>query len=319
MSEDLTEPLKQYSKPDLAIVIAGPTASGKSDLAVDLAVKLGGVVINADSMQIYVDTPIIAAAPKEEDLVKVPHYLYGVFPASKNGSVVDWLELAIAQIKRAWSDKKVPIIVGGTGFYIDALVYGLTPIPETGDAVRRQVSVFMNEKGVNAMHDELKDFDPVSYATIKANDTTRVRRAWEVYLDTGTTMSEWQSRPKVRQLDADFLVIKLLPPTKELDERCYVRFDKMIEQGGLDEVKKLYSKKLDENLPAMKALGVPELMSYLKGERSLEEAADLAKLHSRQYAKRQKTWFRNKLEADVTLEECYKRQEDILDGIIGLV
>ena len=301
------------------IVIAGPTASGKSALAVDLALKVGGAVINADSMQMYIDAPILAASPKAEELAKAPHYLYGVFPASRNGSVADWLELAAAQIKRVREMGKIPVVAGGTGFYIDALLYGMTPIPETGEEVKRQVSAFFEEKGVKAMHDELKDFDPVSFVTLKANDTTRVRRAWEVYLDTGITMPEWQSRPKAKAVEASFLTAKFLPPTKDLDERCRRRFDRMLGEGGLEEAKRLYTKGLNPNLPAMKTLGVPELISHFKGERTLEEAAELAKLHTRQYAKRQKTWFRNKLPADVVIEECYDGQKDVPEAVLAKI
>ena len=184
----------------LVIVIAGPTASGKSQLAVDLALALDGVVINADSMQVYQDTPVLSACPSIEDCAKIPHALYQTFSAERQSSVFEWLDLAVAEIKRAFESGKIPVVVGGTGFYIDALINGLTPIPETGAEIRKRVVVMLTERGVNDLHSELKDFDPVSYTVLKPNDTTRVRRAWEVYLNTGIPISEWQTKPKQKKI-----------------------------------------------------------------------------------------------------------------------
>lgn len=308
--------MSQTIDSNLVLIIAGPTASGKSQLAIDLAIDLNGVVINADAMQVYQDTPVLAACPCAADYQLVPHYLYQVLPAAVQGSVFDWLDLAVAQITQAFADKKLPIVVGGTGFYIDALVNGLTPIPETKPEIRQRVKTLLEEKGPRELHSDLKDFDPVSYTVLKPNDLTRVRRAWEVYLNTGTPISEWQVRPKQKKIEAKFVVVKILPSTGEIDARCYQRFDEMMKQGALEEVKRLAAKNIDKDFPAMKALGVPELMAYLAGETSLEEAVDAAKLHSRQYAKRQKTWFKNKLEADITLEEVYKGQKTLLKKII---
>ena len=301
---------------NLVIVIAGPTASGKSQLAIDLAMDLNGVVINSDSMQVYQDTPILSACPSEADYKLVPHYLYQIFSASVQSSVFDWLDLAVAEIEKAFESKKLPIVVGGTGFYIDALVNGLTPIPETKPEIKARVKTLLEEKGVNELHNDLKDFDPVSYAVLKPNDVTRVRRAWEVYLNTGVPISEWQTKPKEKKIDAKFLVIRLLPETVEIDKRCYIRLDGMMKNGALDEVKRLSLKKLDREIPAMKALGVPELMAYIDGEITLDEAVESAKLHSRQYAKRQKTWFRNKLDANVTIDKVYNGQKDMLKTVL---
>lgn len=303
---------------NLVIVIAGPTASGKSRLAMDLALALDGVVINADAMQVYQDLPILSACPSAEDCAKVPHYLYQVFPVAKQGSVFEWLALAAVEIKRAFESGKVPIVAGGTGFYIDALINGLNAIPETAPDIRRRVAVMLEERGVVDLHSELKDFDAVSYAVLKPNDTTRVRRAWEVYLNTGTPISVWQVKPKEKKIAASFLAVRLLPETEEIDKRCYLRFDEMMKQGALEEVEALASKNLDKDLPAMKVLGVPELMAALNGKMSVEEAVAAAKLHSRQYAKRQKTWFRNKLESDVSFDEVYKGQKTLLKRIISV-
>lgn len=294
---------------NLVIIIAGPTASGKSQLALDLAVALDGVIINADSQQVYQDTPILSAVPNEVDKAKVPHKLYEIFPASKHGNVVEWLDLAVAEIKKTWEEKKVPIIVGGTGLYIDNLINGTNQMPE----VRSRKPEF----DLKEMYEALKEFDFESWKRLNPNDVSRVTRAYNVYKETGIPLSEWHKKPMIKKLpEASFLVIKIVPEVKEIDERCYLRFDKMMEQGALKEVDNLSNQNLDRNLPAMKALGVPELLDYLEGKTTLDEAVNLAKLHSRQYAKRQKTWFKNKLPADFIIEGCYNGEENILKQII---
>ena len=293
-------------KPNSVVVVAGPTASGKSALALDIALKYNGVIINADSMQVYQGTPIISAVPDIEERQKVNHYLYEIFPPNYNGTVVEWLNLAVVEIKKAWSENKLPIVVGGTGLYIDNLINGTTPIPEVSRKIRIQVKSDMEQKGVKEMHRLLSVIDAKTASKISDNDTTRVRRAWEIYLETGKTMSEWFKIPMLQKIpEADFLVVTIIPTAQELDERCYLRFDKMIAEGALEEVKKIKELNLDKNLPAMKMLGIPELCSYLDGKCSLDEAVSLAKLHTRQYAKRQRTWFKNKLKAQICLEHCY--------------
>ncbi|MBE6448288.1 MAG: tRNA (adenosine(37)-N6)-dimethylallyltransferase MiaA [Alphaproteobacteria bacterium] len=280
------------------VIVAGPTASGKSALAIDLALRYGGEIVNADSMQVYAGTSIISAAPSEEEKKMVPHYLYEIYPPSKNGTVVEWLKLAVAQIKEIWAKGKLPVVVGGTGLYIDNLINGTTPIPEPSADVREQV------KKIDKIYAWLQENDAKAAQMLNAADKTRVRRAAEIFLQTGKSIAEWYKEPMVKYLpEADFKVIKILPPAKDLDERCYARFDKMIEQGALEEVRSLLDLRLPENLPVMKMLGVPELAMFLLGESSFEEAVALAKLHTRQYAKRQRTWFRNKLNAEYILDK----------------
>ncbi len=299
------------------IVVAGPTASGKSALAIDLAEAFNGVVINADSMQIYHGTPIISAAPSEEDKKRVPHRLYEIFSPDVNGSVVDWLNLAVEEIKNCWGKGKMPIVVGGTGLYLDNLINGTTPIPETSAKVRQQVMQKLHEIGVNKLHEELALHDPQTANRLSPNDTTRVRRAYEVWLETGIALSEWHKKPMIKKLpEAKFVVVKILPSREELDERCFLRWDNMIKHGALREVKTLAALHLDKHLPAMKALGVPELLQVAEGKITLGEACDLAKLHTRQYAKRQMTWFRHKLKADVEICSCYHGLEDEKENVI---
>lgn len=301
--------------PNRVLIIAGPTASGKSRLAVDAARHYGGVVINADSQQVYKHIPILSACPSDDARKLVPHRLYEIYEPSRAGSVVDWLELAVAEIKKAWAQKLLPVVVGGTGLYIDNLLNGTTPIPETPQDVRSEVAALLTAKGVNVLHAELGKIDQESAARLNPNDTTRVRRAYEVFMATGRPLSLWHKLPMVRRLpEAAFCVIRLLPPQAELDERCARRFDQMMKAGALAEAEYMRGLNLSSGLPAMRALGLPELLDYLSGKCSLDDAVRLAKLHSRQYAKRQRTWFGNKLQADMTLNECYRgevRFEDL--------
>lgn len=296
-----------------AIIIAGPTASGKSQLAVDMAHAVNGVVINADSMQVYPDTPVLSAIPSAEEQQDIAHRLYGVFPSSKNGTVVEWLNLAVDEIRSVWKEGKIPVVCGGTGLYIDNLINGTTPIPEADLFVREKVAQMAAGEGIPALHARLLKIDPETAGRLSPNDTTRVKRALEVFYQTDEPLSLWHRKPMLRKLpEAEFIVIKILPSMAELDERCSLRFDKMLTAGALEEAKSLKTQNLNAELPAMKALGVPELMAFLNGKMSLEEASVLAKLHTRQYAKRQRTWFKNKLHADTAVNECYKGDENII-------
>lgn len=288
------------------IVIAGPTASGKSALAVDAAKFLHGAVVNADSMQVYKHMPIISACPDEAERQSVPHYLFEIYEPQVRGNVVDWLNRAAEVIKQLWNEGKTPVVVGGTGLYLDNLINGTTPIPETPADIREQVAEIIKQHGNLHLYNLLKEVDPEAAKRLSINDSTRLRRAYEVWLHTGRALSEWHKIPMIKKLpEAKFTVIKICPPVAELDERCYLRFDKMINQGALKEIEYLAKLNLNADLPAMKALGVPELLAFVKGECSLDEAIAEAKLHTRQYAKRQRTWFNNKLKADFELKHCY--------------
>lgn len=298
------------------IVVAGPTASGKSGLALDLAAALNGEVVNADSMQVYKDMPIITACPGRKDRAKVPHHLYEIYDPSVNGTVVDWLERAVFKIREIWARGGLPIAVGGTGMYIDNLINGTTPIPEADAAIRREVRLMQQREGTPALHEKLGKADAETAARLSPNDTTRVTRAYEVWMQTGLPLSEWHKKPMVKKIpEARFKVVKICPQTAELDARCYRRFDEMIQAGAEDEVRRLLSRNLPENLPAMKALGVPEIGAYVRGECSLSEAVELGKLHTRQYAKRQRTWFANKLRADLRLDECYAGRKNLINDV----
>ena len=280
--------------PKNVIVIAGPTASGKSRLAIDLAKELNGVIVNADASQVYSGIPIIAASPSAEDKQEADHRLYEYLDVAVNGNVYDWLEKAVSEIRLIWQEGKLPIVVGGGGLYLDNLINGTTPIPEIDKDIRSEVVK------ISDLYNWLLENDELGAKMLNPNDTTRVKRAAEIFLGTGKSIAEWYNEPMIQQLpEANFRVIKIIPQTEELDKRCYLRFDKMIKLGALDEVRWLDSLGLPENLPAMKMLGVPDLRKFLHNECSLAEAVELAKLHTRQYAKRQRTWFRNKLKAEI--------------------
>ncbi|MFI3241794.1 MAG: tRNA (adenosine(37)-N6)-dimethylallyltransferase MiaA [Alphaproteobacteria bacterium] len=289
------------------IIIAGPTASGKSQLAIDLAEKFNGEIINCDSQQLYKDTPIISACPSGEDKTIMPHHLYQIYESTKHGNVVDWLNLCVEKIKTLWNENKTPVIVGGTGLYINNLVYGTTPIPSIDTEVRNKVEKENNP--YNLLDEKAKN-------VLNPNDTTRTKRALEVLWQTGRSIVDWHDEPLIKAIEANFFIIKIIPSKKELDERIDFRFNKMVELGAIDEAKNYKSLNINPMLPASKALGLPEIIDYLDGTTTLDEAIELAKIHTHQYAKRQITWFKNKLEANFIFDKCYKEiNEDLINFI----
>lgn len=301
---------------NLVVVIAGPTASGKSQLAIDVALELNGVIVNADASQVYKGIPIIAASPSPQDKNVVEHRLYEYVDNNVNGNVVNWLNDAVSEIRKIWNEGKVPIVVGGSGMYIDNLINGTTPIPEVTAEIRSQAMALLEAEGIDSLYERLKQADVKAAQMLNPKDTTRVRRAYEIFLQTGISIADWYQQPMQKKIpEANFYVIKLLPPKSSLDERCDLRFGKMIENGVLEELKKLSIENLPVNLPVMRAQGVPELMAFIWGKITLPEAIEAAKLHTRQYAKRQITWFKNKLKADITFAECYLGQKEIVNSI----
>ncbi len=298
------------------IIVAGPTASGKSALASDIAKECNGVVVNADSMQVYKEIPVLTACPGSEDKKEVEHRLYEIYDPATRGNVVDWLQLAVAEIRKIRQESKTPIVTGGTGLYLDHLINGTTPIPETAVNVRQKVADILSREGLESLYAKLQQADPETAARLSANDKTRICRAYEVWLDTGVKLSQWHERPLIKYLpEAVFFVIKICPPAAELDQRCFLRFDQMLANGALEEAQKLAARHLDPSLPAMKALGAAELVAYINGDCTLEQAVAAAKLHTRQYAKRQRTWFKNKLKADIELYSCYTGDAAVLRQI----
>ncbi|WP_235302847.1 tRNA (adenosine(37)-N6)-dimethylallyltransferase MiaA [Sphingopyxis sp. MWB1] len=278
------------------MLIAGPTASGKSALAVALAQQLGRAqVINADASQVYRDLAILSARPSADEMAGVPHRLFGHIDASEACNAARWAGDARRALARAWEDEEVPILVGGTGLYLRTLLFGIAPIPEIDPDIREAVRA-MN---VGDAHVALAKADPAAAARLAPADRTRIARALEVVRSTGRTLADWQeAREGGIADDVALSPLILLPPRDWLRERCDQRLVQMFDGGAIDEVAALLDRKLDPVLPAMRAIGVPQIAAYLAGDISREEALARAQAATRQYAKRQFTWFRHQLPAE---------------------
>jgi tRNA dimethylallyltransferase len=278
------------------ILIAGPTASGKSALALALAEELGGTIINADSMQVYRDLRLITARPTVEEEGRVPHRLYGHIDAAENYSVGAWRSEAAAEIAEAKRQSRAAIVVGGTGLYFNALTRGLAAMPPIPKHIRDEVRARLKSEGVSALHDELARLDPATAARLNRGDRARVSRALEVMLATGRSIFDWHegaAPESAAPLPAAKIFLSV--DRDELGRRIDARFNAMIRAGAIEEVRNLMARNLDPNLPAMKAHGVPWLMRWMRREITLLEAYEGAKRDTRQYTKRQATWFRNQL------------------------
>ncbi|MCK1549368.1 tRNA (adenosine(37)-N6)-dimethylallyltransferase MiaA [Bradyrhizobium sp. 177] len=279
-----------------AVLIAGPTASGKSALALELALAAGGVVINADSMQVYRDLRIITARPTLGDEAQVPHRLYGHVDAAVNFSAGAWVGDAAKALEAAKAEGRLPIFIGGTGLYFKALTAGLSVVPPIPLEVREDVRARLERNGVEALHDELAASDPRAAERLNRRDRTRIARALEVVEATGRSLLDWHHEGQPPLLPKDsFRAVFLAPERDELYARIDARFDAMLGAGALEEAVRLAARNLDPLLPAMKAHGVPALIRHLRGELSLEQAATIGRADTRHYAKRQFTWFRHQL------------------------
>ncbi len=286
-----------------ALVIGGPTASGKSLLALELARRHRGVVINADSMQVYRELSILTARPGERELAVVPHRLYGVLPASERCSAARWAAMARAEIAAAARSGWLPILVGGTGLYLRALMRGLAPVPEIPAAIRAAATDRLRTLGSVALHDELARRDPDSAARLPPSDTQRILRHWEVLEATGRPLTRWQREAPAGPDDLRFETVVLLPPRQALYAACDARFMRMLDRGALEEVRLLAALGLPPDRPVMKAVGVPELMAFLGGALPWEAAIARGRQATRRYAKRQITWFRHQLPVRHALEQ----------------
>jgi tRNA dimethylallyltransferase len=279
-----------------AVLIAGPTASGKSALALEFAQKIGGVIINTDSMQVYRDLKIITARPTPEEEARVPHRLYGHVDAAVNFSAGNWVADAAKMLAEARAQGAMPVFVGGSGLYFKALTRGLSAVPPIPPEIRQGVRARLEEGGVEALHAELAQRDPQSAERLKPRDRTRIARALEVVEATGRSLTDWHRDGMPPLLPSgEFSALFLAPDRDQLYARIDSRFDAMLESGALEEVAALAARNLDPLLPAMKAHGVPVLIRYLKGEITLAEAAATGRVETRHYAKRQFTWFRHQL------------------------
>ncbi|MBN9600305.1 MAG: tRNA (adenosine(37)-N6)-dimethylallyltransferase MiaA [Afipia sp.] len=279
-----------------AVLIAGPTASGKSALALALAEATGGVIINTDSMQVYRDLRVITARPTPQEEGRAPHRLYGTVDAAVNFSAGAWVAAAAAELAQVRAAGRLPIFIGGSGLYFKALTRGLSNVPPVPADIREAVRARLERDGVEALHAELARRDPEAGQRLKPRDRTRIARALEVVEATGRTLADWHGEGLPPLLSADNVIaVFLAPDREELYARIDRRFTDMLTGGALEEVEALAARGLDPLLPAMKAHGVPALIRHLRGEITREEAARIGQLDTRHYAKRQFTWFRHQL------------------------
>jgi tRNA dimethylallyltransferase len=276
-----------------AIIVAGPTASGKSALALDLARALGGAVINADSMQTYRELRVVTARPTPDEEQAVPHRLYGVRAAADPGSAAWWRQAALAEMAAAQAARLVPILCGGTGMYFNTLIEGLADIPDPGTEARNEARQMLAAIGPEALHARLAQADPATAARLRDSDGQRIARAWEVLRGTGQGLAAWHAAPALSPAPWRFTAALLDPPRDELRAAIASRFATMLERGALQEVRDFLALGLDPALPAMRAHGVPELRAYFDGACTLEQATQRACLVTTQYTKRQATWFRH--------------------------
>ncbi len=290
------------------IIVAGPTASGKSALGADIAAHFGGTVINADSMQVYRELPILSAAPNSETRERVPHRLFGVIGASQPYSAGHWRSRALDEIEAARNQGRLPVVAGGTGLYLRSLMTGLARIPPVPDGIRVAVRDRLAVGGAAALHKELARRDPAIAEKLSPGDGQRIARALEVLEATGRSIGDWHGSTDemgTKSENLRFFTILMMPPREALYAACDSRFEDMLAAGAAGEAGRLAEAGLDPTVPAMKALGLRELLLFNAGEISLEEACLQGQQATRRYAKRQMTWFRHQMTPDFLAEEKY--------------
>ncbi|AYV49587.1 tRNA (adenosine(37)-N6)-dimethylallyltransferase MiaA [Caulobacter flavus] len=274
-------------------MIAGPTASGKSAYALDLAERTGAEIVNADSMQIYAGLRVLTAAPSPEEEARAPHHLFGVADAAEGWSVGRWQAAAIEALRDIAARGRPAIVVGGTGLYFRALTHGLADVPPVPESQREISGLLYAAQGEGAFRDLLRPLDPAAEARIESGDRQRLVRAHAVAVATGRALSDWQADTRPVLQPGEWSGVVLDPPRAALYDRCDARLGLMVQNGALDEVAAMEARGLDPALPALKAVGYRELAAHLRGETSLDQALDAARQETRRYAKRQLTWFRN--------------------------
>ena len=297
---------------DLApvVIIAGPTASGKTELALKVAEMLNGEIINADSMQVYAELCIVTARPDAAELARAPHHLFGNLPASERCSAGRWLNLAKAALADIHARGRLPVVCGGTGLYLKALTEELAAVPEVPDDMVQAITRHLDDVGGEAFRTELGAVDPGAAKRLPASDRQRLIRAAAVYAATGRTLSDWQREQSGEPgYAARYCTVLLMPPRDEMYAAIDRRFYTMMTKGAMDEIKAFAALGLAQDLPASRAVGVAELMRVLNGEWDLETAVSKAKTASRHLAKRQMTWFRRQIRTDLRVEEKYSERD----------
>jgi len=302
------------SKP--IVILFGPTASGKSSLAMSIASKIDAVIINCDSKQLYKEIPIITAQPTKEEQSLIPHEMYGVISVAEHCSVGRWLDMVKPVIEKAWQSGKVPMLVGGTGMYIKYLTEGIPQMPYIDDDIRKKVRGEVASLGSAVVHENLDD---AMRQKLEPGDKQRVARAYEVLLQTGKSLAYWQEQPAIPVFDnVQFHKFFLSPPREKVYENCNMRFEQMMQEGVLEEIEEMKAMGLSDELPSMKSHGVPELIAYLNGDMTKEDAIWQAQRNTRHYIKRQFTWFRGQLKDAhaLTGDDASSVMLDILQGAL---
>lgn len=276
-------------------LIAGPTASGKSALAIRLAQALGAEIVNADALQLYRDLRVLTARPSPEEEAQAPHHLFGTVDAADGWSVGKWLRAATEVIEGVQARGRAAIVVGGTGLYFNALTQGLAEAPAIPTELRAAAAADYDRLGEGPFRARLAEVDPAAAQRIASNDRQRLCRAWEVHLATGRSLTELQAGSEPALAPSSWKAVALEPPRDVLYARCDARLTKMLDEGALDEVRALAARDLDPSLPALKAVGYRELAAHLRGETTLAQALSAAQQETRRYAKRQLTWMRGRM------------------------
>ena len=304
-----------------AVIICGPTGSGKSSLALNLAKKFKGVIINADSVQIYREIKVLSGRPTSDDYRQAPHRLYGVMSIFKPCTLGVWRKMALETIKECDLSGHLPIICGGTGLYIKFLLNELSPIPDIPPSIKLEAREKLEELGNENFRELLLKNDPVSAYRIKLGDTNRLLRAWEVFTATTKPLSYWHEQSRETGSKDKFFKVCLMPKREVLYSKCDKRFLDFVELGALEEAEALNFITASPELPASKTLGLLELIKYTKGELELSEAIDQAQRTTRRYAKRQLTWFRHQFDEDFLIQNlcCRKTVSDCFEKIVNFL
>ena len=296
-------------QPKIIVIITGPTASGKSQFALDLASLHNGVILNADSVQLYRDLPILSAHPSPLAFLKIKHYFYGVLNASDQWNAALWCDRIIELLETEDLQDKLPFIVGGTGLYIKGLMEGFAPIPVIDPFYREEALQKLQTLGHDQFFHDLYQFDPIMAQKLNPHDTQRLIRAWEVYHGTGRPLSYWQAQPKnCKTKHYRFVTFCLNPPNTMIKKQANKRLDEMINEGALIEIQHLIDKNIPDDAPLYKTLGARPLSDHLKGLQSLEQAIDMTKTSTHQYIKRQQTWFRHQLTSCYKIDDFYSEE-----------
>ena len=304
-----------------AVIICGPTGAGKSSLALNLAEKFKGVIINADSVQIYREIKILSGRPTSDDYRRAPHRLYGIMSIFKPCTLGIWRKMALETIRECELSGRLPIICGGTGLYIKFLLDELSAIPEIPPSIKLEAREKLEDLGNENFRELLSKNDPVSARRIKSGDTNRLLRAWEVLTATNKPLSYWHEQSEETGSQHKFFKVCLMPERKALYSKCDKRFLDFIEQGAAEEARALDFITVSPELPASKTLGLIELIKYTKGELELSDAIEQAQRTTRRYAKRQLTWFRHQFDEDFLIQNlcCRKTQSDCFKKIVNFL